>query len=280
MARSFEYRIVNRHGDVLDLSNPRYMADLAGVKRSYTLPQRVEAGGHVLMGDGHVRNRKISLKFDRAVATIDEGYDLLNTLASFFRMSDAPFYCENLSRDTRIKVYGDFKPKHVQGLEYIVFKDSIIELDLVDSVWEGITEETLGPVTMSDGDILCLNTSSFTVPTWAEDIFPVIEIEGLADSDDIFSLETGRMEVDSDSTAFVVFRSILVSEATFANGKVITLDSTDGKAYIDGNPNQGMVTFGYPLKFDRRNLYLRYNSQGGLGSVVVTIRYRVRTLYG
>jgi len=271
---------VNKHGDVLDLTHQRYMPDLAGVKRSYSLPPRVEAGGHVLMGDGQIRNRKISLKFDRAVASIADGYDLLNTLSSFFRMEDKPFYCENLTRRYRIQVYGDFKPKHVSGLEFRVFKDSVIELDLVQSAWEEITEQTLGPVVMSDGDVICLNTSAFEVPAYTEDLFPVIEITGTPTSEKIFSLETGRELTPGDASSFVVFRSILVSELTFGDGKVITLNSENGGAYIGSGINKGMVSFGYPLKFDRRNLYLRYNSQGGTGTISLTLRYRVRTLYG
>jgi len=274
--RSFRYRILNRYGDVLDISHRRYMPDLPGGDRSYTKIPRVDQGGSVLLGDGHVRGRKLTLKFDQAVPTVEDGYLMLNTLASFFRRQDAPFYCENIERQSRVRVYGEFKPKHMQGNEFRIFKDCTIELDMLDSLWEDITPSSFGPVLMSDGDVLAINTSSFTVPAYCEDIFPIIRITAQADSDLIFSLETGNL---NDDSSFSVFRSILVSELTFTTGKVITLDSETGKAYLDGNINQDMVAFGYPLKFDRRNLFLRYNSQSGLGTVSIAGDLRLRTYY-
>jgi len=278
MTRSYEYQVRNVHGDLLDLSSQRYRTSVPKSSRNYALADRLEQGGSVLLGDGKIKGRKINLKFDYAgggasrAAQHNDVHQLMNTLASFFRIQDAPFYLENLVRNTRTRVYGDFSPSHVDGNEFLILQTSTIELDVLDAAWEDVTETSSGVVTMASGDTLDLSPA---LPNYCEDIFPVIEVTARADSPTTFSIETGR----DPGTGFVVFRTILLSEATFTLGRVITIDSRNGKILIDGRSAPEIISFGFLVKFDRRNQRLRYYSSTGTGSVDVQIRHRVRTLY-
>lgn len=276
--RSYQYQIRNKHGDILDLTHQRYRTSLARIQRNYTLLDRLEQGGSVLLGDGKVQNKRIVLKYDyvgkasSGKTQVEDVYDFLNNLAGFFRAQDAPFYLENLVRDQRTRCIGDFEPSHIDGNEFLILKSGSIPLELLDSAWESIDEVDSGFVTLDSGD-----TMSISVPPYCEDIFPIIEVRSTADSPTIFAIETG-----SNDSGFSVFRTILLSDVTFpqAVGRIIRIDSVDrGRVTLDGRAAQEIIAFGYPPKFDRRNQVLRYYSSTGLGTVDCRIRYRVRTLY-
>lgn len=272
--RSFRYVIYNKYDEILDLSHGRYMPDLPSVQRSVSLIPRLEQGGSVLQGDGQVRNRKLNLSFsyvgrpDSGASSYEDVYTILNTLSGFFRIQDQPFYLHNLERDTRIRVFSDFSPSHMEGNEFLILKNSKFQIDLLDSAWEDATETETVQTELSTGQYIDL-----TLPSYTEDIYPVIELEAVSGTPTTFSVLTGR-------GTFTVFRYALITELTFSTGKIITMDSTTGKFYIDDNINQDMLVQGSPVKFDRRNTRLRWDSGSGSGTVLVKIRYRNRSLYG
>lgn len=278
--RTYRYQITNKHGDILDLSNSRYRLDeLPDVKRNRSLQPRQNTDGSVLLGDGKITDRKIQLKFDYASSTgsradrVDDVYELLNILGGFFRMQDAPFYCVNLERDVRIRVYGDFAPAHAPGAQFRILKDSTIMLDLIDAHWEDSTATTSADTALDSGETMTLSPA---LPTYSSDVFPIITITGTATSPTVFAIETGRIE----SLVFVPFRSMLLTEPEFGNGDEIVIDSVEGRVYFNGQEKLEMLTSGYPVKFDRRNQVLRFSSQDGTGDIMCTIEHRVRSLFG
>lgn len=242
------------------------------------MSDRLEQGGSVLLGDGKVKGRTIALKFDYAgaggsrAAQHADVYEIMNILASFFRVIDGPFYLENTVRNVRTRVYGDFSPAHLDGNEFLILQNSQIELEVLDGAWEDITETTTGVQTMASGDVLTL-----TLPNYCEDVFPIVRLISRADSPTIFSIETGH----DPGTGFVVFRTILISDVTFpaSVGNEIVIDSTNGKLLINGRNAPEMLAFGFPVKFDRRNQKIRYYASTGTGSVDMEVKHRVRTLY-
>lgn len=271
---AYRYVIYNKYGEPLDLSNPKFAADLPDVKRNYTMIPRLEQGGSVLQGDGQIQGRKLPLKFDYVGSgdtiqdKINDVYHILNVLGAFFRKADAPFYAYNLDRNVRARVISDFDPKHMAGMEYLFLKNSRLDMDMLDSAWEDSDATVTAPTVLGeDGEM------ELDLPIYSEDVFPIIDILAGSDSPKIFSISTG-------SGDFQIFRYALINELTFTPGAKITIDSVAGRMYINGNLNMDMLTGGFFPKFDRRNKKLRFNSSTGLGSVTVTITYRKRSLYG
>lgn len=271
---AYRYKIFNKYNEPLDLTSNKFAAGIPSVQRNYALIPRLEQGGTVLQGDGQVKGRKLPLKFDYVGAgeTIEEKiqdvYYILNVIGGYFRIQDAPFYAHNLDRNVRCRVYANFAPAHMAGLEYVFLQKSVIDFEMLDSAWEDIDPVNV-PSQMLEED----GEMEIDIPIYTEDIFPIVNITANSDSPKIFSLSTGRDN-------FSIFRYILINELTFFPGSIISLDSVTGRAYINGNLNMDMITAGYFLKFDRRNTKLRWNSSDGNGSVSVSFSYRNRSLYG
>lgn len=275
---SFSFRITDKWGNILDLTPKRYHHELDEAKRNYSLVDRLEQGGSVLMGDGKVTGRKLNLSFMYAgagatpAAQVDDVYTLLNTLAAFFKMRNAPFYATNLQRNVRAKVYGDFRPSHMQGNEYLILQNSVLALDMLDSDWEDVSETDSGILTMADSDELAI-----AIPGECSDIFPRIELTARADSETVFSVASGHQD---SGAAFEVYRSMLITAPLFTVGAKILLDATDGQTYINGHPDRSMITSGYPLVMDSRYNAIRYTSSSGGGHVDLRVMYRLRRPYG
>lgn len=274
---AFRFQIENRYGDLLDLSDPRYRLDnLPDVKRNYSLQPKQQQDGAVLLGDGKVIGRKLSLKFDFAGARatrVSDVYELLNILGGFFRVVDAPFYCNNLDRSVRARVFGEFSPNHSASAQFRILKDSIIPIDMLDSDWEDSTPIVSAQTALDSGETMALAPA---LPSYSSDVYPIIEITGTPGSPTIFSIETGRIE----SSVFVPFRAVALNEPEFATDDIITLDSTNGKLYFNGQERFEMLAKGYPLKFDRKNQVMRFNAQSGSGDILARITHRKRSLYG
>lgn len=278
--RSYRYQIANVNGDLLDITDPRYrLEDLPDVNNQYTLQPKQNQDGAVLLGDGKVTDRKITLKFDYASGTgsradrIDATYDLLNNLGGYFRTQDMPYYCTNLERNVRTKIFGRFGPQHAAGAQFRLLKDSMIQLDMLDSDWEDSTA-TVQTAALDSGEMITLSPS---LAFYSSDVFPVITITGTAGSPTVFAVETGRIV----SAVFVPFRAMLFSEPEFGLADVISIDCAGtGKVYFNGQEKFEIFTRGYPVKFDRYNQVLRFSAQSGTGDVSASISYRKRSRYG
>lgn len=276
--RSFRYEIVNKHGETLDLTHKRYMPELAASNRSFNKVDRLTQGGYDLLGDGRVVDRKINLRFsyvgsgDTTQEQVDDVYLQLNTLSSFFRKQDAPFYLYNLERNVRARVYGDFSPKHQEGNEYLILTEGRFQLDMLDNAWEDSTATATATATLDSGDIVDL-----TLPAYSEDVFPVITLTAKADSETQFSIETGR----NDSSGFTPLRAILIIEPLFTTGREIEINAEDGRVYFEGNDKtSSIVGYGVPPHLDRRNESIRYTAHGGTGTVDFSVSYRKRSQHG
>lgn len=263
MSRTFQYLIYNRQGDALTLTHKRYRTSLPDAQREYKTVEKLQQDGAVLLGEGRVSKRKIKLTFDYATKDEAEFLSLLNDIGSFFRAKDAPFYLHNLTTDKRTKVYGDFSPEHQDGNEFRIGKGLTINLSMLDAVWEDITESSY-TAEFNDGD-----TYTLDIPSNCTDVFPIIEVTAKSGSPVQFAVESG-------TGSFETFRTQLINEPTFSSGSKITLDSVDGRLYINDQLNQTMWSAGYFIKFDRYNKKFRYT---GSGPVDIKIRWRVRSLY-
>lgn len=285
------YRIRNKDNEYfnlydlklnMDIPNSviKFAPSISAYKITDKISPRYSGYGGVLKGDGKFADRDMTFKFHIATRNIKhkdlisglwildgqlEHRKILNWIARFFRPEKRDFWLENMDYALETKISHDgIKPKTSEGLEYIT-SEYELPLSLIDGLWLGKEVEVTGSIALNYGTFtIDIDTDSLNSPVYPFDAFPVIELTTTGSNSD-FTLYNQTNNY-----------SLRVQELGFIAGKKITLDSVDGKAFLDKTEKLKMITSGYFLYLSPGANVIEYY---GLSPIGYTIKYRPRYLY-
>lgn len=265
---SQRYIIENRDGKVLDLTSKYFIPDIPEFKPDQSAEPRQGLWGSVPIGDGKSSEREMSFTFPILFQDQLDYIDKLNEISGFFDANDGPFWLVQIEvpqKKTRVKL-ASFKPDKYEGGYLHFSQKNKLNLTLLDCLWEPVQKN------VAEGLIANDQTVDVTMPSFAFETFPVIEITGQSDSPTTFALDAGQLQ-DGEFTSS---GSMLIVCDSFGDGKVIRIDCVEGELYIEDVKDQTILTSGFFLKITRKTNAIRYQ---GNGSIYMKIEYAPRSLY-
>jgi hypothetical protein len=144
------------------------------------LVPRFGKDGEVVTADERIGARKMTVKINSTANAANESSLIsdFNFLVGFFQPSRGPFYITHVERSIRAQCRLErFDSKTTEELLWRSHQGGIIELQLVDGLWEDEIEQT----TMSDTGGLANGGTMSVVNSGEFEAFPIITVQPLLD---------------------------------------------------------------------------------------------------